>query len=376
MKLLSKKKVLILVNHEIVIYNFRKEFILRLLEEGYKVYISSPKGKKIEELELLGCIHIETKIDRRGVNPVKDFKLLMHYWEIFKNIQPDIIFSYTIKPNIYGGFVSRILKIPFVATVTGLGSSIANKSIIQNIVNLLYKKSLKDAQKIFFQNEENLDYFIKNKIIKVKQEELIAGSGVNLTKFDYREYPEKNGTIKFIYIGRIMKEKGFLEFLAAAQYFKRKLKNIEFHILGFMEDDFKEKVERLTKKDIIIYHGQQSDIRPYIEQSHAIIHPSYHEGLSNVLLEAAATGRPILASDIPGCKETFEEGITGLSFKPKSTDSLIKVINKFIKMTYEKKEEMGILGRKKVEKEFDRKDVVSAYVKELNNLNNKNMEEI
>lgn len=361
-----EKKVLILVNHEIVIYNFRKEFILRLLKRGIKVYISSPNGKKIKELELLGCIHVDTEIDRRGVNPIKDFKLLVHYWEIFKKIKPDIVFSYTIKPNVYGGLVTRFFKIPFVPTVTGLGSAIKNKSIIQKIVNNLYRTSFKKAQRIFFQNKENLNYFKNYKIVSANQDELVAGSGVNLASFKYQSYPKKEKTTNLIFIGRLMKDKGVIELFKAAKYFKNSAQKINFHILGFFEDDLEETVQKLNNDGIINYHGQQSDIRPLLKESHAIVHPSYHEGLSNVLLEAAASGRPIIASDIPGCRETFEEGVTGFGFEAKSTESLIRAIENFLQLSHEAKEKMGILGREKIEREYDRKRVVDAYLNEIN----------
>lgn len=367
-EVLAGKKVLILVNHEIVIYNFRKEFVLELLKEGHEVSLSSPSGDKIKELTRLGCVHIETEIDRRGLNPLKDLKLLSDYLKMIRDIEPDIIYSYTIKPNVYGGLVARAMNIPFVATITGLGSAIQNDNFLKKVIMNLYKTSFKKAQTIFFQNTVNMDFFRKNSIVTKNQMKLVAGSGVNLNHFRYQKYPYNNDEINFIYIGRLMKEKGTYELLEAAEYFKGKTKNIKFHILGFFEEELEEKVNKLIEKNVIIYHGQQSDIRPFIDESHAIIHPSYHEGLSNVLLEAAASGRPILASDIPGCRETFDEGITGFGFEPKSTESLIKTIEKFIDLPYEQKEQMGILGRKKIEKEFNREKVVDTYILEIDNL--------
>lgn len=365
---MTEKKVLILVNHEIVIYNFRKEFVQKLLNEGHTVYISSPKGQKVDEMASWGCVHIETDIDRRGLNPLKDLKLLNDYRAMFRKIEPDIIYSYTVKPNIYGGLMARLLKIPFVGTITGLGSAIQNDSFLKKVVVALYKRSFYKAQMIFFQNKKNKYFFLENNIVKNKQATLVAGSGVNLDYFQYQEYPVINDKINLIYLGRLMKEKGILELFETAKYFKKNNARVVFHVLGFLEDDLKDKLDELIAKDIIIYQGQQSDIRPFLKDAHAIIHPSYHEGLSNVLLEAAASGRPILASDIPGCRETFDEGVTGFGFQPKSTDSLIEVIEKFIELPHHEKEKMGIRGRQKMEKEFDRKQVVEAYIEEINKL--------
>lgn len=363
-------KVLILINNDIGLYKFRKELIEELLKKN-EVYISLPKGPFVDELVNMGCIFIDTHINRRGTNPITDFKLIMKYRKILKEVDPDIIFSYTIKPNVYGGLMARIYKIPYVATITGLGSAVKNNNILQKIVVNLYKVSLQKAQRIFFQNKENLNFFKKNKIVAKNQAELVAGSGVNLKHFKYQNYPKFVDEINLLYVGRLMKEKGILELFEAAKYFNKSSININFHIVGFFEDDLEKTVKKLNDEEVIIYHGQQSDTRPYIERAHAIIHPSYHEGLSNVLLEAAASGRPILASDIPGCRETFDEGITGFGFEPKSSKNLIRTIEKFIKLPHKKKKEMGILGRQKTEAEFDRKNVVDAYINEINVLKNK-----
>lgn len=368
MKILTNKKVLILVNHEITIYNFRKEFVLELLENNYEVYISSPKGKKIDCFVSLGCIHIETEVNRHGINPKEELKLLHQYWQIMKEIKPDVVYSYTIKPNIYGGIATRRLDIPFVSTITGLGSGFMNGSISRFIFTTLYKISFRKAQKVFIQNTHNLNLLIENKVISQEQAELIPGSGVNLTQFKYHSYPETEEELNFVYVGRLMKEKGILELFEAAKYFKRHYKNINFHVLGFLDDDLEQTLNQLIDDKLIIYHGQQADIRPFIEKSHGIIHPSYHEGLSNVLLEAAAMGRPILASDIPGCRETFDEGVTGLGFKPQSTQSLIDTIKSFIELPYEVKKAMGIKGRKKIKDEFNRQIVVDKYIKEIESI--------
>lgn len=368
MKILTKKRVLILVNHEITIYNFRKEFVLELLENNIEVYISSPKGDRIEYFVSLGCIHIETEVNRHGMNPKEELKLLYQYWKIMRGIKPDIVYSYTIKPNIYGGIATRRLDIPFISTITGLGSGFMNGSISKFVFTMLYKISFRKAQKVFIQNTHNLDLLIKNNVITPEQAKLIPGSGVNLNQFKYHEYPKTEEEINLIYVGRLMKEKGILELFEAAKYFKGYHKNINFHVLGFLDDDLEKKLNQLINEKLIIYHGQQPDIRPFLEKSHAIIHPSYHEGLSNVLLEAAAMGRPILASAIPGCKETFDEGVTGLGFKPQSTQSLIDTIEIFIELPYEVKKTMGIKGRKKIKDEFNRQIVVEKYLKEIESI--------
>ena len=360
-------KILILINNDVGLYKFRKEFLEELLK-NYEVFISSPRGPFTQKVINMGCHFIETDINRRGTNPFADIKLMLRYHKIVQKINPDLIYTYTIKPNVYGGLIAMISKTPYIATITGLGTAVQKNGWLQKFVTNLYKVSLKKASRVFFQNSDNLKFFQENKIIKDNQIRLVPGSGVNLTHYQYQKYPIDSQKINFLFVGRLMVEKGINELFEAAEYFKNKESKISFHILGFMEDNLDGRLKELITNGTIIYHGQQSDIRPFLKDAHAIIHPSYHEGLSNVLLEAAASGRPILASDIPGCQETFDEGSTGYGFSPKSTESLINVIEKFINLPHDQKEQMGVLGRKKIEKEFDRDQVVQSYINEVNKL--------
>ena len=359
-----KKKVLILVNHNGVIYNFRKELVERLINDGYEVYLSCPQGNRIEELVSMGCKFIETDVERRSKNPLTDLKLIRYYKKIMKDIKPDIVLSYTIKPNIYGGIASRSLKIPQIANITGLGTSIEDGGLSGKFMLCLYKFGLKKAKTVFFQNESNLKIFEDKKIVKSKID-LLPGSGVNLVQHYFEEYPSNKDETVFIIIGRMMKNKGTDEILRAAQVIKSRHNNVCFRFIGFYEDDYKEKVESAVEKGLVEYCGNQTDVHPFIKESHATILASYHEGMSNVLLETAATGRPVLATDIPGCRETFDEGISGISFKPKDSEDLIRAIEKFLSISYEEKKNMGIAGRKKVEKQFDRQIVVNKYMEEI-----------
>lgn len=367
MNITDSKKILILSNHHTYTYNFRKELIKKLLDEGYKVYVTFPYGEKVKQLEKIGCKYIESPLDRRGMNPVTDFKLIKSYYSIINKLKPSLVLSYTIKPNIYGGIVCSRLKIPFIANVTGLGTALENRSFLQKIIILLYKYAFKGASCVFFQNESNKDFFIE-KGISLKRYKVIPGSGVNVDEFPYQEYPINNNILKFLFIGRIMRDKGIEELIKAARRLKGEYKNLQFDALGFCEDEFKEKAELLEKENIIIFHGVKDNVCEYLSECHAVINPTYHEGMSNVLLEAAATGRPVLASNIPGCREIFDEGVSGLGFDAKNVDSLIDTIKKFIKLSPDKKKNMGIAGRKKVENEFNRKIIVDAYLKEINGI--------
>lgn len=358
------RKVLILVNHDIVIYNFRKELVQQLLKKNYNVYISSPYGKKIDYLIEMGCGYIETPIDRHGTNVIDDIKLILKYKKILKKLNPDVVLSYTIKPNIYGGLACQSLNIPYIATITGLGTALERKGLMQKVLIQLYKIAFKNINVVFFQNHNNLNFFQRNKIANGKHK-LVPGSGVNLDEFAYEKYPEERDEIKVLFIGRIMEEKGIEELTEAAKIIKKERKNITFDAVGFYEEDYATKAKELDKLNIIKFHGAQDNVKNYIRDSNVVILPSYHEGMANVLLEASSMGRPIIASSIPGCQEIFEENVTGYGVKPKDVDSLVKAINKFIELPHQIKEKMGLLAREKVEREFDRNKVVSSYIDEI-----------
>ena len=358
------KKILFLVNHDVVIYNFRYELVEALRKEGHDVVISSPNGERIKDLQDLGCKYIETEVSRHGTNPVKDFGLFLTYVKILKLERPDIVFSYTIKPNIYGGMACELMGVPYVANITGLGSAVENGGIMQKFTVLLYKMAFRKVQKVFFQNEENMQFFIDNKIA-IKKHGLLPGSGVNLKKFAYEDYPEE-GKTEFAFISRIMKEKGADQYLEAAEKIHKKYPDTVFHVCGFCEEAYEEKLNDLQNRGVIVYHGMVRDVRTVIKNMHCIIHPTYYpEGLSNVLLEASACGRPIITTNRSGCREVIDDGINGFIVEQKNTDDLTEKIETFLSLSHEARRNMGIAGRKKVEKEFDRQIVVHEYMNQL-----------
>lgn len=362
------KKILILTNSISGLYNFRRELIEKLLIENFDIIIATPHGTKENYFDKLGCKIIETKINGRSINPISEFVLLKRYFKIIKKNKPDVVLTYTIKPNIYGGIVCRLLKIPYIANITGLGTAVENKSILQKISIILYKIALKKANCIFFQNEENKFFMLKRKIVKQKYR-LIPGSGVNLAHFNVLEYPV-NKTINFLFISRILKEKGIEQYLEAASYIKKKYPNTMFHVLGRCDNEsYKNILKELNDNKTIIYHGNVDDVRKYHEFSHCTVHPSFYpEGMSNVLLESAACGRPIITTDRSGCKEVVVDGVNGFIVKQKNIKDLIEKIEQFLNLDYETQKKMGLEGRKIVEKSFDRDIVIKAYIEEIYNV--------
>ena len=371
--------VLFLVNHEVVIYNFRLEIIERLLSDGHKVVVSSPEGERIEKLKALGCIHKDITFDRHGKNPLKELTLIRTYKKLMKEVKPDIVFTFTIKPNIYGSMAAGSLNIPCVANITGLGTAVENGGTLQKLTVLMYKKAFKKIQRVFFQNRENEQFFTDNRIAPGKHK-IIPGSGVNLERFAATDYPvldgyaeTANGTsvdshLRFAFISRIMKEKGIDEYLRAARIIKKKHPNTEFHVCGFCEEGtrYPEILEKYDRAGIITYHGNIEDVASMMQSVHCIIHPTYYpEGISNVLLEACACARPIITTRRSGCREVLDEGQNGYFVNERDYKDLVKVIEKFMAQPIEKIRAMGQNARKKVEKQFDRQLVVEAYIREL-----------
>lgn len=359
-----KKQILFLVNHDIVIYNFRLEIVERLLEEGYDVHISSPYGERIPELIALGCRFHEIEINRHGINPFEEVKLIKKYKQLFQTVQPDIILGFTIKPNIYGSIAAKKFNIPFIANITGLGTAVEYKSWKQPIFIGLYKFAFKKIYKVYFQNTANRDFFLKHNIMNDRYN-LIPGSGVNLFRFSERPYPN-NGHVKFSFISRVMQEKGINQFIDTALYIRQKYPHTEFHVYGFCEQAYEEKLKKLQEQGIVIFHGMIKDIAGALESTSCLLHPSYYpEGLSNVLLEASAIGRPIITTNRPGCREVIDDGVNGYLVEQKNSQDLIEKVEKFLNLTQEEKIELGHNARAKVEKEFDRQIIVAQYMKDI-----------
>lgn len=359
-----KKKVLFLVNHDIVIYNFRLELVEQLIAEGFDVSVSCPYGERIDKLKALGCHCYDTKIERHGTNPIHELTLLCEYRKLYAQAKPDIILGYTIKPNIYGAMVAAEKDIPFVANITGLGTAVEKPGISQKILMLLYKFAFRKIKRVFFQNTENRQLFIDYNVA-VSKHALIPGSGVNINRFTVKDYPNDN-IIRFAFISRIMREKGIDQYLDAANIIKSKYPNTEFHICGFCEAEYEGKLDEYTKKGIVIYHGMIKDVGTFLENIHCLVHPSYYpEGISNVLLEACACGRPIITTNRAGCREVIDDNINGYMIPQQNTQALINALESFIQLPNITKKSMGIAGRKKVEEQFNRQIVVDAYMKEI-----------
>lgn len=358
-----KKKIAVIANNDLGLYNFRKELLERLLLGGYAVTILLPDGEKVREMQAMGCAFRGLAIDRRGTNPFRDLRLLMGILRELRRIRPDAILTYTVKPNIYGGMAARLLGIPYIANITGLGSAFEKPGLLQRVTLRMYRAGLKRAACVFCQNEENLR-FVKRVKMTGARLRLLPGSGVNLDHFSAQAYPP-DGTLEFVFVSRVMKEKGINEYLEAARVTRKKYPHTRFHVCGFCEEEFAGRLKKLQAEGVIEYHGLVADIRQVLKDMHCAVLPSYHEGMSNALLEAAATGRPLIASDIPGCRECLRDREGGFLVKPGDAGDLAGKMEEFVRLPYDRKREMGLAARAWVEAHFDRGLVVDAYMQEI-----------
>lgn len=371
-----ENRILLISNNGQGFYNFKKELIEQLLAQGFEVYFSVPKYEKLIELEKKGAKYKELLIDRRGMNPIKDLGFIRRLYHIIKSVKPTVVVLHTIKPNIYGSLVCKICKIPYINNITGLGSALQTNSKLAKILRSMYKFTLNKSNGIFFENEGNCNYFRHYKIGKEEVYHCVKGAGVNIEYFNEEHLNEKNekdlitkNEVVFLYIARVMKEKGIEEFLSMAENVKRTEKAARFQILGYYDEEkYKKLIQELDKKNIVEYLGVSNDTRIEMNRADCIVLPSYHEGMSNVLLEGAAFAKPLITTNIHGCKEAVDDGKTGFLCIPKDTQSLTDAVLKFLLLTPEERTQMGKQGRQKMIKEFDRNMVTKKYIKIINKI--------
>lgn len=356
------KKAVMLINDTTYAFNLRGAIIERLINEGFEVAVVGQLLKHQDKLKAMGAKLIGVETGRHGTNPFSDLMLMWKYIGILKREKPDVVLTYNIKPNVYGGIACQLLKIPYLANVTGLGTPVENPGKLQKLTIQLYKIGVAGSACVFFQNEENRAFFEQRSMLKKEAKtRVIPGSGVDLSKHPLLPWND-DGKIHFLFAARIMKEKGIDLFLAAAR--KYASDNIIFDVCGACDD---EKYKTLLNSETsIIYHGEQKDLTKFYQECSCFLYPSYYpEGMSNVLLEAAASGRPVIATDRAGCRETVDDGISGYVVPIKNQQAVIEAVEKFLELNMEERKNMGLAGREKIERQFDRKFVVDAYIEEI-----------
>ncbi len=387
------KNILILSNSASGLYEFRNELIQNLLGQN-EVYISLPEDgedRYVMRFAKEGCHMIHTPFERRGMNPARDYGLYREYRRLMSEVRPDMVFTYTIKPNIYGGMAAKSLKIPYITNITGLGTAISGGGILSRVLLKMYAVAVSKADCIFFQNSSNMEYMVSRGIRGKGNLKLLPGSGVNLDAHPYIEYPSEDNGIEILSVMRIMKDKGIEELLKTIDRLgtpqavategesssaDERVRRVHFSIAGTYEEEsralYEPEIERLKGEGKLTYLGFVDDMNPVYGRSHVIVHPSYHEGLSNVCLEAASCGRPVVTTDVPGCRETVcinegeeSEGQSGMLCQPKSADFLLETVEKMIGLSAGQRADMGRNGRRFVAENFDRSLVIRAYREQL-----------
>lgn len=359
--------IMMVVNDTTFAYNLRREILARLIEEGHRVSLMCQLRSFREELEAMGVELIHVENNRRGKNPFADLKLFATYYTHLKKARPDVILGNNIKPNAYAGLACRLLNIRRVCNITGLGTAIENPGLLQKLAMVLYKMGTWNAEVILFQNTENEAFFRKHNMLSPKTRTvLLPGSGVNVEAHPILPYPVGEPT-EFLFVARILKEKGIDQYLAAAKEIRHRHADTRFHICGMCDDAAYQEVLRKAEADgDVIYHGEQKSMEPFFRMAHCVVHPSYYpEGMSNVLLEAAASARPVIATDRSGCRETVDNGISGFVIPVKDDTALAGAIERFLGLTWEARRDMGLAGRRKMEAEFDRQIVVDMVLREI-----------
>ncbi|HSK67851.1 MAG TPA: glycosyltransferase family 4 protein [Candidatus Limnocylindria bacterium] len=360
-------RVLVLANNDVGLWRFRRELLEALVGAGHEVHVSLPQGRLVPEITGLGCRFIPTEVDRRGMNPLKDLRLLARYRGMLREVRPGAVLTYTVKPNVYGGLAARMLGVPQVANVTGLGTAVEGGGPLGRLVLLLYRVGLARARRVFFQNRRDME-FLQGKGAVRAPSALVPGSGVNLRAHSPMPYPDAGDGVRFLFIGRLMRSKGVEELLAAFREVKARHPDASLTLIGEPDEGDGQRFRDMDARGEAIYLGYRPDIHEQIARSHCVVLPSWHEGMANTLLEAAATARPVIASRVPGCLETFDEGVTGLGCGAKDAPGLRDAMLAFIAMPQADRARMGEAGRRKMEAEFDRGIVVDAYLREIDSI--------
>lgn len=353
-------------------YRTGRGLLSKLIKNNHEIIIVSPRSKVAGKLINMGCQFIELPMERHGVNPVNEIKFINEYRKILNIVKPDIVLTNTIKPNLYMGLLCRFKSIPYVMNITGLGEGLLHEGRTKQIILKVYPVATKRAKCIFFQNIYNKQFFIDNKLADPKVFRMLPGSGVDLDEYLPLTYPSEADGIRFLFVSRILKDKGIDELIGAFREIKKRHNNVELHIAGGCSEEYKEKLLQWISEGIVNYHGLVDNMKDIYGNSHCLVHPSYHEGMANVILESAACARPCLVSNINGCMEGVDDGISGFIFKVRSVDSIVDTVNKFLALSPRERMIMGENGRKKMEIEFDRNIVDQAYLDIISEMSENN----
>lgn len=358
--------ILITANSAWNIVNFRVPVVRALLAGGHDVTVVAPLDDSIMEIERLGCKFVPLTMNVKGLNPVDDLRLLRDLRNVFRSQKPDVVLGYTIKNNIFGALAAKSRGIPFIPNVTGLGTAFLSGGVLQALAERLYRTAFAQLPFVFFQNEDDQALFLQRRLVKPNQARLLPGSGINLSHFSPAAFPPETTPPVFLMIGRVLRDKGVMEFVEAARMVRRSNASATFQLLGAIDAENRTAIGSTTvqgwvEEGVIHYLGTTKDVRPFIAAAQCVVLPSYREGAPRTLIEAASMARPLIATDVPGCRSIIDAGTTGFLCEPRNSNSLAGACMQFLELPHSAKIEMGVAGRAKMEREFDESIIVEAY---------------
>lgn len=361
----DRRLIMISANSFWNIENFRTGLIDALVARGYRVVIAAP-DVDTDWASAHGAKVAPIAVDRSGLNPLRDIKLFFNYVRFSRNYAPEFFLGYTAKPNVYGCLAARVLGIHAIPNVSGLGTAFINRGPLSALVGTLYRLAFARCPIVLFQNSDDLDLFVRRKIVRVGQARLLPGSGVDLAHFVPTSIDASTG-IRFLFVGRMLGDKGVREFVEAARLLRTDHPDWKFQLLGPIDEGNRSSIsqvelDRWVRDGAVEYLGQADDVRPYIGASTAVVLPSYREGLPRSLLEAAAMARPLIATDVPGNRRIVDHGINGLLCDARDHNSLAGAMLAVGQMDTEKRQAMGRAGRDIVERGFSEQRVIQAYL--------------
>ncbi len=364
------KKIVLVCNTSWGMMMFRSGLMKRLLKDGYEVFVLAPFDNHSKDIEDLGCSYIDVAMDNKGSSILKDYFLFRKLYKHYKKIKPDLVFHYTIKPNIYGTLAAKKAGVKSISVITGLGYTFINNGLTTKIAKALYKKSLKYAKKVWFINHEDRKKFVKERLLHRDLMEILPGEGVDMKKYAPREKQVKDGDFKFVLIARLLWDKGVGELVEASKEIKKTYPNVKVQLVGFVDAKnpqaiSKAQVDDWVEKGFVEYLGSTDDVRDFISEADCVVLPSYREGISKILLEAASMEKPIIASNVPGCRDIVEHGGSGYLCKVRDAKDLELKMRRMLTLSEDELLSMGVLGRVQVKREFDESIIIEKYLQTI-----------
>lgn len=362
--------ILMTVNAAWNILNFRRPLVEALQADGHRVTVLAPPDDAVKDLERLGCRVRPLEMSVKGLNPLDDVRLQRRFVGIFRETRPDAVLSYTIKNNVFGARAAKSVGLPFLPNVTGLGTAFLSGKLLQTVTEQLYRRSFAGLPVVFFQNEDDRGLFLERRLVTADQAQLLPGSGVDLARFAPAPMPAPDAPPVFLMIARLLRDKGVMEFVEAARQIKTRHPKARFQLLGAVGSENRSAIDRSTlegwvAEGVVEYLGTTPDVRPAITAASCVVLPSYREGAPRTLIEGAAMARPVIATDVPGCRAVVDDGVSGFFCTVQSADSLSDAVERFLALSPDAQRAMGAAGRAKMEREYDQALVIDAYRKAL-----------